>query len=57
MKLNKNNIKEWLKKLDVESNKIFGHDLSFTLCENQWLTEYEGMTPEEVVDEEVNSCL
>lgn len=57
MKLNKNNLKDWLKKLDIESNRVFGYDLSHTLTDKQWIEECEDMTPEDFIYEEINSCL
>ena len=55
MELNKNNIKKWLKKLDIESNRVFGYDLSRTLSAEQWIRDCEGMTPEDFIHEEINA--
>ncbi|MCP4651627.1 MAG: hypothetical protein GY853_16320 [PVC group bacterium] len=57
MKLNKNNIKSWLNKLDIEAKSIFGDNFSDTLTEKQWLEDCEDMTVDDIIYENIYAGL
>jgi len=54
MELNKDNVDDWLNKLDGICEKHKWPPLSPTLLREEWLSDCEGDTPEDAFDEEIS---
>jgi ABC-type Zn uptake system ZnuABC Zn-binding protein ZnuA len=45
------NIKQWLKKLDKEAEEYFGENFSKTLSEEEWIEDCEGETTKYCIEQ------
>jgi hypothetical protein len=56
MELNKDNIDQWLKDLDVKAVEYFGYNFSECLTKEQWLEHSEGNTVDDEIWENIKAC-
>ena len=57
MELNKDNIDEWLKELDIKAVEFFGPKFSECLTKEEWLENSAGNTVDDEIWENINACL
>jgi len=57
MKLTKNNLTEWKNELNIQAKDIMGDNYADCLSDEEWLELYEGLTPQEAIEEDLWACM